>query len=193
MKDENRRLPLLPECDLNSDGRGYHAEILARARPEAVNPDGSFNGPFNLWLYSPKVSRMVNQLGNELRAAGRLTNRMTELTILLVAGMDHCEYMWSAHVRAGHNAGVSAPEINAIFHGWPITMEDPVEQVVFNCARTLVTVGDLDDVEYSQAERAIGHAGIVDLTTLIGLYRLISLQVRLFRVGMPSGTMPVFT
>jgi 4-carboxymuconolactone decarboxylase len=52
-------------------------------------------------------------------------------------------------------------------------------------AQTLVRAGDLDDAQYAGAVAQLGEAGVFELTTLVGYYATLALQLRVFRVGLP--------
>ena len=52
--------------------------------------------------------------------------------------------------------------------------------------RALVLAGDLDDDAYAGAVAELGEAGVFELTTLVGYYATLALQLRVFRVGGPA-------
>jgi 4-carboxymuconolactone decarboxylase len=56
--------------------------------------------------------------------------------------------------------------------------------------RALVQDGDLDDGQYAEAVAALGEAGVFELTTLVGYYATLALQLRVFRVGGPEAGAP---
>ena len=43
--------------------------------------------------------------------------------------------------------------------------------------------GDLDDARWAEASTALGDAVVFELTTLVGYYSTLALQLRVFRVG----------
>lgn len=43
--------------------------------------------------------------------------------------------------------------------------------------------GDLDDARWAAASDSLGAAVVFELTTLVGYYRTLALQLRVFRVG----------
>ena len=43
--------------------------------------------------------------------------------------------------------------------------------------------GDLDDERWAEASASLGAAVVFELTTLVGYYATLALQLRVFRVG----------
>jgi 4-carboxymuconolactone decarboxylase len=64
--------------------------------------------------------------------------------------------------------------------------------VAYSVVRALTSPGaDLDDAEYDTAVNVLGEQCLVELTSLVGYYATLALQLRVFRVGGPgrgSGT-----
>jgi 4-carboxymuconolactone decarboxylase len=48
------------------------------------------------------------------------------------------------------------------------------------------TRADLDDQEYDTAVAVIGERALVELSTLVGYYSTLALQMRIFRVAGPG-------
>jgi 4-carboxymuconolactone decarboxylase len=151
-----------------------------------VDDDGALQGPFNAMLFHPASGRAIEQLGAALRYQGTLPPRARELAILVVAAGRRSEYEWYAHVRISRRAGVHDREIAAIDAGEVPALEDRVERTAVEVTRALVTDGDLDDDAYASAVAALGSATMVELTTLVGYYSMLALQLRVFRVAAPA-------
>jgi hypothetical protein len=54
-------------------------------------------------------------------------------------------------------------------------------------AHALATRSDLTDAEYQAGRRSVGDEGLFELTTLVGYYATLALQLRVFRVPAPGG------
>ena len=52
--------------------------------------------------------------------------------------------------------------------------------------RALVREGDLDDQHYEYAVTVLGEAGLFELTTIVGYYATLALQLRVYRVEPPA-------
>lgn len=185
------RMPRLRPDELSPAARALYDEITGgpRARTHQsfrlVDENGRLEGPFNAMLFSPHVGHRLQALGAALRYETDLTPRAREIAILAVAAHWNSEFERYAHEHVGRDAGLSEDELAAIRDGLAPEFPDPYEDAVFRTARALAVRGDLDDEEYSAVVSTIGHAGIFELSTLIGYYAALALQLRVFRVRAP--------
>ena len=106
---------------------------------------------------------------------------------MIVATSERSDFEWAAHAAIGAHLGLSADDIAALARADVVAFEDQIEQTVARATRALVETGDLDDETYSVAEAALGAAGLLELSTLVGFYRALALQMRMFRVPGPAG------
>ncbi|MGH9083635.1 MAG: carboxymuconolactone decarboxylase family protein, partial [Acidimicrobiales bacterium] len=117
-----------------------------------------------------------------------LPARARELAILAVAAAEDSAFERYAHEAVAADAGVPATVIAAVRTGAPIELDDDVERATIAAARALAADGDLDDDAYAAAVATLGECGVFELTTLVGYYRTLALQLRVFRVGVPEGS-----
>jgi 4-carboxymuconolactone decarboxylase len=210
----NARLPLLDVTALTAEQRAVYDAIGAsrrRRRPDgdhdpAADPaagapaagrprpalrwlddDGRLLGPFNAMLYSPAVGLPLQELGAAIRFRTGFTPRERELATLVVAAHHRSGYEWYAHERIGRGAGLTEDELAALRTGRLPVLADSRERVVYEVARALAVHGNLDDARYEEAAAALGRPLLVELVTLVGYYAALALQMRVFRVGVPSG------
>ena len=94
-------------------------------------------------------------------------------------------YEWASHEPIGREAGLTDPEIEALRAGDNPKFAEDTEQVAYAVARALTVPADLDDQEYAAAIGALGEEGLVELSTLVGYYATLALQLRIFRVPAP--------
>jgi 4-carboxymuconolactone decarboxylase len=118
-----------------------------------------------------------------VRFQGRLPGRARELAILVVAAHWASAFEQHAHEAAGRLAGLTEAELAAVRAGGEPSLADPAERAAVRVARALVQAGDLDDGEYAGAVAQLGEDGVFELTTLVGYYATLALQLRVFRVG----------
>lgn len=144
--------------------------------------DGGLVGPFNAFLYSPVIGDLLQQLGAAIRASPHLSRREQELAILVTAADADSAFELLAHEPLALAVGLEPELVRSLLSGREPEIEDPAEQTVWRTAVRLVEKGDLSDEEYEEVVGVLGPAKVVDLATLIGYYRLIALQLRLFRV-----------
>lgn len=177
--------PLTPATLTTEQARLYDA---IAGGPRAAGPqhfalttaDGALRGPFNAFLLAPALGDAVQALGAALRYRGDLPDRAREIVILLVARHWDSAFEGEAHEGVGRAAGLADNELAALREG----RVDPFtgsEAVVARLTLALLA-GDLDDPGWREAESAIGAAGVFEVSTLVGYYGMLALQLRAFRV-----------
>jgi hypothetical protein len=88
-----------------------------------------------------------------------------------------------AHEAVGRTAGLTDEELAALRTGMSPGFSDTAEQTAYAVAQALTMRQGLSDTEYARAHEILGKAAIVELSTLIGYYAPLALQLRTFRVG----------
>jgi 4-carboxymuconolactone decarboxylase len=151
-----------------------------------VDDAGALTGPFNAMLLQPGLGAALQALGSAIRFQGTLPGRARELAILVVATHWASAFEQHAHEAAGRLAGLTEAELAAVRAGGEPGLADPAERAAVRVARALVGAGDLDDEEYAEAVAQLGEAGVFELTTLVGYYATLALQLRVFRVSAPG-------
>jgi 4-carboxymuconolactone decarboxylase len=185
------RLAVLSSEQMTVDQVDLYRDILSGPRgqgPRAIqlsDGTGGLAGPFNAMLYAPAVGHALQELGATIRFRTKLTPRVRELAILVVAQVWDCGYERASHEPIGREAGLTEPEIEALRSGQDPEFTDPTERVAYSVTRALTVPADLDDQEYAAAISAFGEEGLVELSTLVGYYATLALQMRIFRVPAP--------
>ncbi|HEX6235019.1 MAG TPA: carboxymuconolactone decarboxylase family protein [Jiangellaceae bacterium] len=182
------RIPRLTPHELDADQQRLYAAITGgdRARGpqffELTDSEGRLVGPFNAMLLNPPIGDALQRLGAAIRYGGRLPARCREIAILAVAAHWQCGFELRAHESIAAHAGLSATQIAALGNGEPVDFGDPVEAEVLRTTRHLLEHGSLDDDSYAAAASAIGPDKLFELTTLVGYYSLLALQMNAFAV-----------
>ena len=101
----------------------------------------------------------------------------------MVASYSNSKFEWDAHVSLAESLGWSSEQVLAIREDRAPEIKDLVERAVWQTTAKLLSNHDLSDTEYDEAVSHLGHAGLVDLSTLLGYYQLLALQLCIFRVG----------
>ena len=174
--------------ELDEPQRRLHEAIAGG--PRATGPQlfsltdeqGRLAGPFNAMLLAPTLGDALQRLGGAIRYRGALSDRCRELAILVVAAHRRCGFEQRAHERIGAHAGLTDAELAAVRSGAPLELADPQEAAVLAATRELVERADLDEAAYARAVAALGEAKLFELTTLVGYYSLLALQMRVFDV-----------
>lgn len=186
------RLTVLSSDQMTPEQAGLYREILNGPRgqgPRAVllsTGAGGLAGPFNAMLYAPEVGHALQELGAAIRFRTQLTPRVREMAILAVAQAWDSAYERDSHEPIGREAGLTEPEIEALRTGIDPGFADEQERIAYSVVRSLAGIGvpaDLDDQEYATAVAALGERSLVELSTLVGYYATLALQLRIFRVS----------
>lgn len=189
-----RRLQPLHPADLDAEQRVVYESITGG--PRASGPryfplsdaEGRLHGPFDAMLRSPRVGGALQDLGSALRYGTELPARLREMVILAVAAAEDSAFERFAHEAVGRGVGLTGEELAAIRDGrdLPPGRGDGVERLALQAARSLLESGDLDDRGYAALLDALGERGVFELITLVGYYRTLALQLRVFRVPLPE-------
>ena len=157
-------------------GQGPRAVLLASGA-------GGLAGPFNAMLYAPSVGHALQELGTAIRFRTELAPRVREMAILVVAQVWDSAYERGSHEPIGREAGLTDAEIEALRAGHDPGFADKEEQAAYSVVRALTGPrADLDDQEYDTAAAVLGERALVELSTLVGYYATLALQMRIFRV-----------
>ena len=189
--DVDRLERLVPES-LDDQQRALYD--LISAGPRAAGPqvfrlvgdDGALDGPFNAMLLCPALGTALQELGAAIRYRTSLSVRAREMAILAVAAYEDCAFEWHAHQAVGRLTGLTDSDFEAIRAGRAPADANDVERAVVDVTFRILREGDLDDPGFENAVTSLRTEGLQELTTLVGYYRLLALQLRVFRVGAPT-------
>jgi len=189
------RLAKLVLNELDDDQRAVYDAIAAGPRAQGpqlfrlVDDQGRLEGPFNAFLVQPHLGAALQALGSAVRFQTALSGRAREIAILVVARHWDSAFEWYAHEAVGRHAGLTDDELLALKDG-EYDILPPAEALIARAAAELVAGGDLADDGYDQLVTALGVAGVFELTTLVGYYATLALQLRVFRVPLPGEQAP---
>jgi 4-carboxymuconolactone decarboxylase len=186
-----RRLhPLRPD-ELDPEQRAVYDALADPPGRVRLDPDGSLHGPFDAMLRAPRSGAALQSVGAALRYGSVLPERVRELATLQVAAHHRSDFEWFAHAPLAAAAGLPAELVEAVRTGAPVEPDDPGERTAAVAVAQLLTTGDVDDDAWASAVETLGEAGAVELTTLVGYYSLLAMQMRVLRVPLPDGVASV--
>ena len=186
------RLPKLTKAELDHEQLSLHAKITSG--PRASGPQyfalqdeqGTLNGPFGVMLHAPGLGGPLQELGAAIRFRRHLTSRVREIAILAVAAATDSAFERYAHERVGLAAGLNEAELAALRAG-SFVSDNPTEAAAHAlCVRLLHQPGPLGDADYQNAEAILGSEGILELTVLVGYYRMLAQLMNVFGIDAPS-------
>lgn len=192
------RLSWLAPRDMTVAQREVYDSIVRspRAKGPRSTPlsdaDGRLHGPFNAMLFSPAVGNSLQDLGASIRYRTTMPDRLREIVILEVARHMRSGYEWHVHAISGRRAGLTDRDIDGIRHGVPGEGLSTAERLGIDVAGMLMTTGDLSDDVFERARQEFGDIILTEMLTLVGYYRLLAVQMRVWRTPLPDGVADVF-
>jgi 4-carboxymuconolactone decarboxylase len=183
------RLAALSSDEMTAEQVDLYRKILSGPRgqgPRTVflaTGAGGLAGPFNAMLYAPEVGHALEELGVAIRFRTQLPPRVREMAILVVAQAWGSTYEQAAHELIGRDAGLADQEIEALRARADPGFADERERVAYQVVRSLTGPADLDDKQYAEAVATLGERALVELSSLVGYYATLALQLRIFRVN----------
>jgi 4-carboxymuconolactone decarboxylase len=153
---------------------------------QAATEDGRLIGPFNPALYSPAISAKFVELQMFELMHTSLPERVRQVVILAVGAVWRADYELYAHSAAARAAGVSEHAVKALANGEIPDELSEDEKIAGRLARQLTSTHRVDDTLDSEAEKAFGSQGLVDMAALIGAYHGVCTTLSLFEVPAPA-------
>lgn len=180
------RIPRLAPDELDPEQRALYDTIATGPRASgpqhfALTDDrGGLNGPFNALLLSPALGQALQGLGAAVRFQTSLSPRIREAAILLVAAAEDSAFERHAHESVGRAAGLSEDEIASLRDGGIPGGSSPHEAAALRITAALLA-GDVPDALWDADALQLGAPTVFELSTLVGYYRTLALQLRVFR------------
>lgn len=172
------RIAPLPEAERTAEIR--RLLLLATKTPREVH------------LYSTVVRHQVLYerwlgLAHGVGFDGSLPVRVRELVILRTAIQAKCRYEWAQHERIARRNGVTDEEITAVRRGpddpfW--TEDDAMLLLAVDEAEAEATISERT---WSRLCSRWSERELIELTVLIGTYRLTALMINAFGVALDPG------
>jgi 4-carboxymuconolactone decarboxylase len=186
------RLPHLTPDQLDPTQRELYDTIVGGRRAKGprrfalADEAGRLNGPFNAMLLAPTVGQALQRLGSALRYESSLGDRVREMAILAVAAHWHSTFEQHAHEPHARAAGATDEQVTALREGLVPESDDETERAALRLVFAVLRDDDVDDTTYAEVVPVIGDQVAVELTTLVGYYTTLALQLRVFRVADPT-------
>ena len=189
--EDPRRFKLIPLENLTPEQRVLAEAIRsgprAAMKSSAASKPGPLGGPFNVWLRSPGMGNIIQQLGAEIRFRSSLPSKLNEMAILITARKWTSQYEWFAHHKVAMEAGLDPAIAQDIAQGRrPMKMSGD-EAIVHDFSRELHETQAVSDATYKAALDRFGERGVVDLIAVNGFYVLVSMCLNVDRTPLPGG------
>lgn len=189
---DNRRFALIPLDQLSPEQKALSEAIKSGPRSKlassGASKPGPLGGPFNVWLRSPGIGNLVQQLGEEIRFRSSLSGKLNELAILVTARNWTSQYEWVAHHKLALEGGLDPKIAEAIAQGRRPEGMDADETLVYEFSTELQASKGVSDAMFARAVARFGERGVVDLISVNGFYVLVSMCLNVDRTPVPPGT-----
>lgn len=187
------RLKLLESQTLNPDQQKLYDYLIATKVSWAKQnhfagalEDGRLIGPFNAFLYSPKMARAFNDWIDAESADSSLSPTVRQLIILTVGASWNATYEIYAHEAVGKNAGLTDAVLDSIkAHLLPAKLTAE-EAAAYKFTSSLVNKKNVQDELYSETTALLTEKGVADMVNLIGLYMAVSALLNAFEIPAPQ-------
>jgi 4-carboxymuconolactone decarboxylase len=181
------RLGPLQRENVDETGQKLWDFLVRHRGSEVLGSDGGLIGPFNPWMYSPKVAERLVAVGTALRFNSSLDGGLVELATITIAARWRSEVEWWAHTRHARGHGISEEVIAGIGDGETPVFDDPKAELVYRAAVELSRSARLSDELFAAAHTVFGPQGLVELVALCGYYTLVAFTLEAFQVNLPDG------
>jgi 4-carboxymuconolactone decarboxylase len=186
-----RRFKLIPVENLTPEQRAMYDAIRSGPRSKLANSGaskpGPLGGPFNVWLRSPGIGNLVQQLGGEIRFNSSLPPKLNELAIMVTARFWTSQYEWYAHCKLALDAGLDPAIAQDVAENRRPAKMDADEAIIYDFSRELHEKQGVSDATYKIALDRFGERGVFDLIAVNGYYSLVSMCLNVDRTPLPEG------
>jgi alkylhydroperoxidase family enzyme len=162
------RLPQLTRADLDDEGKAIYDKIVGTGPVPTT-------GPVSVSLYSPKIAQPWSDLNGFLRYNGDLSERHTEVAILVAAWEIEQQYEYSAHEPAALRYGAPQAVIDTIKYDRAPVGLSPEETLIIRLGRQLMREHKVDSDLYAEAVKLFGRKGVVEMVTVMGDYVMVGM------------------
>lgn len=160
------RVPILEKAQITGELRTTFEKMEARGN-RVLNI-------FKVMAHCPDVGRDFLKLGNSLLFRGKLDSKLRELAILRVGHLAQAHYEWTQHVAVAKRVGVPEAQINALPQ-WPDSNQfDAAEQAILQYTDEVAQNIRVSDKTFQKIKALLTDEQIVELTTVIGYYGMVS-------------------
>ena len=151
-----------------------------------VESRGAIQGPFTMFLHSPKLAGRLAHLGAFVRFEGSLDKRVRVLAGMTVAREFDAVYVWGAQTKGARRQGVPESTITAIRENHARGIPAEYAQIV-EFTRDLIRKHRVDAASVKALQTRFGDEGFIELTGAIGYYSLLAMTVNACEVEASPG------
>jgi 4-carboxymuconolactone decarboxylase len=147
---------------------------------------GGIRGPMSILMHNPKLARPLMDVGDYFRDQSVVPAKLRILAILIAARERQGAYVWAAQVNAARRAGIAEETIGRIRSRAPIAAYPPEEREIVAYAEQLMKNNRVDQATFDALKNRYGPAWLIELTTAMTYYAMLSNVVSAFEVAVPA-------
>ena len=132
---------------------------------------GKIPSMFGMMFHRPQVAQAFSTLGNELRHKGILSDRIRDLTILQVARLNRCAYLWHVHLDHALSSGLPRDSLYRLDDPDPAHL-DARDRAVLAYARAMTVDVAVSDAIFAEVAKHFSEDELVELTAVVGFYNM---------------------
>jgi 4-carboxymuconolactone decarboxylase len=144
------------------------------------------SGPGSAMINSPEMRRRSNYLVNYLRDESSLPKKIQELSMIVTARANDCQFIWNAHAARAREQGISDAFVDALRDGQPLPTLSPDEQAVVDLGTEFFHTHKISDATFQAVLQQFGPLGLTELCTLMGYYALLAFNANTFMIDLPD-------
>lgn len=191
--DLGGRLPLADPATLTDTQRGLFDLMMNTMVPwanqvpfQSTTVDGRLIGPFNPAPLNPATATKFLELQFAEQLNSSLDEQVRQVIVLTVGAIWGADYELYAHAAVARQARLSESAIRTLVAGGVPGELTERERLAQRVTRQLCVDHRLDDELYREAENTFGTLGLIDMTSLIGVYHGVCITLTMFAVRAPG-------
>jgi 4-carboxymuconolactone decarboxylase len=146
-----------------------------------------YPGLFRTLILYPELAQRFADFGTLLRFDGVLRADVRELAILTVARELRVAYIWETHQENAAKAGLTSDAVADLLSGGELSAHDPLYPAVQRLAQHFLQLQPIPQDLQDHLVAALGLSAFVQLSVVIGYYRMIAGLARGFEFPLPAG------
>ena len=107
--------------------------------------------------------------------------------MIMTARAKDCQYIWFAHATRAREQGIDGDFVDALRDKKPLPKLQGSEQIVVDYATELFSTNRVSNETFKAALDHFGPQLLTELTTMMGYYSMLALNVNAFDVDVPTG------
>jgi len=173
------RLPPLTRADLDDEGKAIYDKIVGDGPAPKT-------GPVALSLYSPKIAQVFSDLNAFLRYNGDLSERHTEVAILVATWEIAQQYEYSAHEPAVLRFGAPQAVVDTIKYDREPVGLTPEETLIIKFGRAIMRDHKVSSELYADVVKTFGRKGMLEMVTVMGDYVMVGMVMTAIDQQVPA-------